>query len=226
MKVGNKVVLAAFVAMTFLSGCASVPMASKEMDASAKQFTAPVDKSKIYVFRNETLGAALKMPVTLDGKAIGDTGSKTYFMLEVTPGTHVLTSQGNESTLTVEAEAGKTYYVWQEVKMGMMSGGSKLQLVSEDKGQAGVKESKLAVTKQSFTRRPRAIGCSCSWSCQDWIEMKNLMSKVVYITCLFLAATLMWSGYREAILMQLLLGLGLVVAVSVGFLKVKVSSDN
>ena len=60
--------------------------------------------------------------------------------------------------------------------------------------------------------------------------MKNLMSKVVYITCLFLAATLMWSGYREAILMQLLLGLGLVVAVSVGFLKVKVkvkvSSDN
>ena len=56
--------------------------------------------------------------------------------------------------------------------------------------------------------------------------MKNLMSKVVYITCLFLAATMMWSGYREAILMQLLLGVGLVVAVSVGFLKVKVSSDN
>jgi hypothetical protein len=36
----------------------------------------------------------------------------------------------------------------------------------------------------------------------------------------------MWSGYREAILMQLLLGLGLVVAVSVGFFKVKVSSEN
>ncbi len=148
MKIGHKFAVAAILASAFLSGCASVKMASKEQDAAAKQFVASADKAKIYVYRNETLGAALKMPVTLDKKHIGDTASKTYFVLEVAPGKHTLTSQGTESSLDIETEAGKTYFVWQEVKMGAFSGGSKLQLVDQSKGQAGVKECTLAAAAE------------------------------------------------------------------------------
>ncbi len=44
---------------------------------------------------------------------------------------------------TLLGKAGEIYYVWQEVKMGVFAVGSKLHLVDEEKGQAGVKESKL-----------------------------------------------------------------------------------
>jgi len=45
--------------------------------------------------------------------------------------------------LEIETDINKNYYVWQEVKMGAFSGGSKLQLVEEAKGKAGVKECTL-----------------------------------------------------------------------------------
>jgi len=137
---GFGIVVVAFVA----SGCVSVPMASPEKDASAKTFATKPGKGNIYVYRNETMGAAVKMPVVLDGKLVGDTASKTYFLFEVAPGKHELIAKGeNDSVLPLTVQAGRNYFVWQEMKMGMFAGRSVLQLVDEAKGQAGVAECKL-----------------------------------------------------------------------------------
>ncbi|AFQ48541.1 lipoprotein [Burkholderia cepacia GG4] len=88
------------------------------------------------------------MPVILDGKILGDTAAKTYLYSEVEPGHHQLVSKAeNDSTLDVDTVAGKIYYVWQEVKMGIMYARSKLQLVDDTTGRDGVKESKLTVLK-------------------------------------------------------------------------------
>ncbi|MCW8875463.1 MAG: DUF2846 domain-containing protein [Kangiellaceae bacterium] len=110
------------------------------MDAEAKQFQPKADVAQVYVYRNETLGAALSMPVTVDGKLAGNTGPNSFFKFDLTPGKHTFTSQGDESEITIDTEAGKLYFVWQEVKMGMWSGGSKLQLVDDKKGMEGVRE--------------------------------------------------------------------------------------
>lgn len=49
-----------------LSGCASVPMASKEEDAKLKTFQKPAEnKSGIYIYRNSFAGQALKKISTL-----------------------------------------------------------------------------------------------------------------------------------------------------------------
>jgi hypothetical protein len=56
----------------------------------AKTFAPPTDKANIYVYRNETFGAAVKLPVALDGRLVGDTASKTYFLLVVPAGEHKL----------------------------------------------------------------------------------------------------------------------------------------
>jgi len=40
----------------------------------------------------------------------------------------------------LNTEANRNYFVWQEVKMGLVSGGSKLQVVSEQQGRAGVQQ--------------------------------------------------------------------------------------
>jgi hypothetical protein len=138
-------VLGSIVAATALStGCASVQMASADRDASAKTFAVGQEKANIYVYRNESMGAAVKMPVALNGKLVGDTASKTYMRLEVPPGNHTLVSKTeNDSVLAVNAEAGKNYFVWQEVKMGMFTARSSLQLVDESTGKSAVQECKL-----------------------------------------------------------------------------------
>jgi Protein of unknown function (DUF2846) len=83
--------------------------------------------ANIYVFRNEQMGAAIKMPVALDGKLVGDTAAKTYLLLQVPPGSHAIVSKTeNDATLTVNAQAERNYFVWQEVKMGMMTARSLL----------------------------------------------------------------------------------------------------
>jgi hypothetical protein len=134
------------VSLLIMAGCASVPMGDPQKDAALKTFSAPQDKAAIYVYRNEIMGSAIKMPVMLDGKILGDTAPKTYLYTEVEPGEHQLISKAeNDSTLTVDAVSGKVYYVWQEVKMGILYARSKLQLVDDQVGQNGVTESKLAV---------------------------------------------------------------------------------
>jgi hypothetical protein len=134
----------ALITVVLASGCASVPMAPPEQDTAAKSFATKPGKANIYVYRNETMGAAIKMPVALNGKLVGDTASKTYLLLEVAPGQHTVTSKTeNDSTVTVNAAAGRNYFLWQEVKMGLVVARSNLQQVDEKTGRAGVEECKL-----------------------------------------------------------------------------------
>ena len=131
------------LAAALFSGCASVPMASAEADAAAKRFEAPAGKATIYVYRNEVLGGAIALTVALDGRVIGRTGPKTFFALDVNPGAHEISSiSENTSTLKLDTVAGRTYFVWQEVKMGLWQPRSQLQQTDEATGRKAVLECK------------------------------------------------------------------------------------
>ncbi len=125
------------------TGCASVNKAPAALDAEAKQFNTHPDFAQVYVYRNETFGAAISMPVAVDGQRAGTTGPKSFFMFQLPEGSHTISSQNGASSLLINAEKNKNYFVWQEVKMGMASGGSKLQLVSEQQGRSGVQQCSL-----------------------------------------------------------------------------------
>lgn len=143
----NRIALALATAAV-LAGCATVPMGDSKQDAAAKTFTAPADKAAIYVYRNESMGGAVKMDVEIDGQALGQTAAKTYLYTEVAPGKHVVTSKAeNTETLEIDAKAGATYFVWQEVKMGLLYARNKLQLVDAATGKKGVSETTLAASK-------------------------------------------------------------------------------
>ena len=142
------VLLVAIALLLLASGCASVPMASKEDDAAAKSFRAPSDKGRIYVYRNETMGGAVKIPITLDGKLEGSTAKNTYFVFDVSPGAHEVGCIGETpGAVSVDAKAGAAAYVWQEMKMGMWAASCAMRIVDEQTGQKGVAESTLAVSK-------------------------------------------------------------------------------
>ncbi|MFL9925714.1 DUF2846 domain-containing protein [Herbaspirillum lusitanum] len=139
--------LAALIASS-LVGCASVPMGDPQQDAALKTFTAPQGKSGVYIYRNESMGASVKMDVAIDGEATGQTAANTYLYKELTPGKHVISSTAeNTDTLEIDAKPGILTYVWQEVKMGVLYARNKLHLVSDDEGKKGVLETKLAVSK-------------------------------------------------------------------------------
>ena len=146
MKSSNRSFLTILLLMAlFVGGCASVPMTSMEEDTKAKSFAVPTNKSLIYMYRNETYGGAILLTVALDGKVAGQTGPRTYFLWEIDPGSHELSSfSENTSTLKINTEAGKAYFVWQEVKMGMWTARSQLQQVDEENGRKGVAECKRA----------------------------------------------------------------------------------
>lgn len=128
-----------------LSGCASVPMGDPQRDAALKTFKVAPDKAGIYIYRNETMGAAVKMDVAVDGKPLGQTAAKTYLYKDVAPGKHTVTSTAeNSDTVEVDVKPGTVAYIWQEVKIGFGSARTKLNLMSEADGRKGVLESSLA----------------------------------------------------------------------------------
>jgi hypothetical protein len=120
-------------------------MGDPAQDAFLKTFTAPEENAGLYVYRYETFGAAIKMPVGVNDKLLGTTAAKTFLYTELRPGEYTITSHTeNTETLKLEVKAGSLYYVWQEVKMGFMSARSKLHAVDEKEGQEGVLKTKLA----------------------------------------------------------------------------------
>lgn len=130
------------------TGCASVNMAPASQDSRAKNFKPEAEKATIYVYRNETFGAAVKMPVLLNGYHIADTIANSYLAMSVSAGNYQVTSKTeNDSTVDLKVESEKNYFIWQEVKMGVWGGRSQLQVVSEEKGKAGVLECKLVQQK-------------------------------------------------------------------------------
>lgn len=144
----KKVLLATAVAVSLLSGCASVPMENKEKAEMAMKFNPPSNgHSGLYIYRSGSFGGALKKDVWVDGKCIGETAPNIFFYEEV-PGNqeHKVSTESEFSPndLTVKTESGKNYFVKQYIKMGAFVGGAGLELVDEKEGQQAIKKLKMA----------------------------------------------------------------------------------
>lgn len=136
--------LAAGAVLLGLGGCASVKQAPAGEDASAKRFEAPAGLSRIYIYRNEFLGTLVGLDLSVDGQVAGTTKGKTFVIADVPPGDHEIVSKGeNTHQLRISTQIGQPSFVWQEVKMGLLSAGSRLHAVDAATGRAGVNESSL-----------------------------------------------------------------------------------
>lgn len=187
MKLLNIIIASAFL---FLVGCASAPMAPSDLDQKAKSFENSSDKATLYIYRNENFGAAISMEVLVNNKSIGQTAAKTYFKYDVTPGHYQIQSKAeNTSILDLDVLAGKSYFVWQEVKMGFIYARNKLQLTDEIKGKAGVLESKLINTPITSTMLSDSV---------DTTNGKNLTSKLTELKSLKDAGSISEDEYQQS----------------------------
>lgn len=128
-----------FFIFILFSSCATIPRLSKELDSAAKTFETTTEKANIYIIRDELIGGAVGMPLDINGQLLGKTSALTYILAIVKPGTQNIVSHAeNDSTLSLDVEPGKNYFVWQEVKMGVFMARTKLHSIGETEGKAKV----------------------------------------------------------------------------------------
>lgn len=146
----RKIVLSAIlISGTLLTGCASVPMESKEVSNAAKEFNTPPDgNAGLYIYRAGGPGGALKKDIWIDGKCIGESAPNVFFYEEVTGGEqHKISTESEFSPndLLVDTEAGKNYFINQYIRLGVFVGGANLKLVDEERGKKVVSKLEMAV---------------------------------------------------------------------------------
>ena len=143
----NTLIVFSLLISSFITGCATVPLAPDEEDDARKTFASPPQGTAgLYIYRNSTFGGALKKSLYIDGEFIGESAPMTYFYEEISPGEHRLSTESefSDNDLIVNTDGGQNYYVRQYIKMGLFVGGANLEIVSEEEGQKGVLECELA----------------------------------------------------------------------------------
>ena len=120
-------------------------LSSKEKDAKAKALTPAGGKALVYVVRPSSLGGLIKMTVRCDNVEIGSTKAGNFVYAMIDPGSHTLTSSAeNTANLEITLEAGKTYYVKQQVLMGFVIAETNLKVLDDKDGQKDLKKCRLS----------------------------------------------------------------------------------
>ena len=102
----------------FLSACGG-PKHMITMDTKPA-LAAKTDKALLVIARTTSVGFAVTIENYLDKKLIGQTKGKSYFITDVAPGQHyVMGHAENWSTARFNFEAGRTYFLNQDIRMGV-----------------------------------------------------------------------------------------------------------
>jgi hypothetical protein len=77
------------------------------------------DKALVYIMRPSGMGFAINFQIYHGDELIGLSQAKSYFAYECDPGTHMFLGMAeNKHGLKAELEAGKTYFVLTQVRVG------------------------------------------------------------------------------------------------------------
>jgi len=108
----------------------------------------PADKALIYVLRPAMMGMAIQTRLAVDGDWKGVNRANNYFFFTLDPGDHYFCSASeNHSVMKLKVEAGKTYYVQQHIRMGMMKARNKIDPMSDEEGKAKLANAHLSTWK-------------------------------------------------------------------------------
>jgi hypothetical protein len=111
--------------------------------------TAPSDKALIYIVRPSNAAGRIQTRLAVDGSWVGANYGNNYFFLTLDPGEHHFCSQAEDrNVLSLNLQAGKTYYLVQTVTTGMMKSRSTLQVITDLDGQESLTKSRLSVKRE------------------------------------------------------------------------------
>lgn len=126
-----------------IAGCVQIPPSAEEIQA--KRFESVPGKAVIYIVRGYPDLYSGHGSLALDDRIMFTTMEGNFFRWEVTPGSHRIVGMGPDlSRMTINAEAGKIYFVQHQVTgyRGSTYGGY-LHMLSEREGRAMVQRATL-----------------------------------------------------------------------------------
>jgi hypothetical protein len=130
--------LLTLAAATWLAGCASVPQATFERDAEAKQFNARPDAATIYVYRDDFAAmdqATDETVLYVDSRLIGATLPTTFFRFDGRAGEHLLHGHAyDQGSLKIDTRLGEIYFV----SLQSTGGTSRFTLVKPETGKRDI----------------------------------------------------------------------------------------
>lgn len=113
-------------------------------DDDARRATPAPGKSLIFVFRSERETVSSAVPVSVNGARVGELANGTFVTVTVKPGTTFLRAGDRVlTTLALEAEVNKSYFVWVEGIPGVLPVRSEMRLVSESAGRRSIAQSRF-----------------------------------------------------------------------------------
>jgi len=110
-------ILIVAVCIFLLSGCAATSMVAPDRQPDLAPQS---DMATLVIIRDTSFGFAIVFWNYLDGKLIGETKGKTYFVTRVKPGPHyVVVTTENTAVAHLDFQPGKTYYLREGVLLGL-----------------------------------------------------------------------------------------------------------
>ncbi|HVO64962.1 MAG TPA: hypothetical protein VMT12_00635 [Syntrophales bacterium] len=104
------------ICLILLSGCAATSMIAPDRKPD---LTPRTDTATLVIIRDTSFGFAIVFWNYLDGKLIGETKGKTYFVTRIKPGPHyVVVATENAAVAHLDFKPGKIYYLREGVLMG------------------------------------------------------------------------------------------------------------
>lgn len=105
-----------FIALIMITGCAG---SSPYMRTSTPVEELSSGKARVYFMRPSGLGFAIHFQIWDRYRLIGLSQAKSYFTYECEPGKHLFIGRAeNKRAVEADLEAGKSYYIITQVKMG------------------------------------------------------------------------------------------------------------
>jgi uncharacterized protein DUF2846 len=129
--------------LIFIAGCAQIPPTPQEIQA--KTFESVPGKAVIYIVRGNPDMYFGHGSFALDDKIVITMMQGNFYLWEVAPGPHHIVGRAQDmSRVTINAEAGKVYFVQHTVfgSRGSTTGGN-MQLMPEREGRAMVQRATL-----------------------------------------------------------------------------------
>ncbi|UCH83367.1 MAG: DUF2846 domain-containing protein [Candidatus Latescibacterota bacterium] len=137
------------LALPLVVGCAGTSKAPAEDTEAAMTFKVPDDKGVVYLYRlGRAVAAANVSIVKVNSLEAGGTGPGTFFRWELKPGTYSFSASTSESSKTVQlqVEAGKLYFIEQNIRLGLSEGRVQLKEVDEKTGKKNIQGMKMLVS--------------------------------------------------------------------------------
>jgi len=104
------------ICLILLSGCAATSMIAPDRKPD---LTPQMNTATLVIVRDTFMGTAIVFWNYLDGKLIGETKGKTYFVTRVKPGPrYVVVTTENTAVAHLDFRPGKIYYLREGVLMG------------------------------------------------------------------------------------------------------------